>query len=119
MPYGKELIVDLHGCPNLSLDTDLQDFCEVLAELVNMETEDFHYWKSEETDERDPKVFGVSSIQFITTSNITIHALPLLNDGSVYLNLFSCKDFDTDVAVKFVKEWFNAKLCRHTIVERI
>lgn len=118
MLYGKELIMDLHGCPDLSLDTDLKIFCEELAGLTNMQIEDFHYWKSNETDEKDPKIFGVSAVQFILTSNITIHTLPLLNKGTVYINLFSCKLFDTNATVHFIKEWFDAKLCRHTIVER-
>jgi len=112
--YGKELILDLHGCENLDIDT--QDFCEELAELVGMKIEDFHRWESEPEDEKDPKTFGKSAVQFILTSNITIHILPML--GNVYINLFSCKDFDSDIAVKFCEKYFESEVSYKTIVER-
>lgn len=118
-PYGIELILDLHGCQKATMDVNMQLFCESLVDLVDMNAEDFHIWASELTDEPDPLLFGISVIQFITTSNITIHMLPLLQGGSVYLNLFSCKPFDTDIAAKFVKEWFGAKESRKQVVERI
>jgi S-adenosylmethionine/arginine decarboxylase-like enzyme len=101
------------------MDVDIQGFCEELAELVDMQIEDFHIWASSPEDEKDPKTFGQSAIQFILTSNITVHVLPLLQAGSVYVNLFSCKPFDADVAAKFIEHWFEAKECRSQVVERI
>ena len=113
--YGKELILDLHDCKNTDIDT--QDFCEELAELVNMQIEDFHRWESEPDEPKDPKIFGKSAIQFITTSNITIHILPLL--GNVYINLFSCKDFDPDIAVKFCETYFEGFTVSRYFIERL
>ena len=44
-----------------------------------------------------PHLNGVSAMQFIETSTIVCHPLPMLN--SVYVNIFSCKDFDVRSAV--------------------
>jgi S-adenosylmethionine/arginine decarboxylase-like enzyme len=50
-----------------------------------------------------PHLHGISAVQFIETSNIVCHALPLLK--AVYLNLFTCKEFDTDDALGFCKTY--------------
>jgi S-adenosylmethionine/arginine decarboxylase-like enzyme len=113
-PYGQELILDLHHCNNMDVDT--QAFCEELAELVNMQIEDFHRWESGPEDEKNPKTFGKSAIQFILTSNITIHILPLL--GNVYVNLFSCKEFDQDVAADFCEKYFNGVIAGRHFIDR-
>lgn len=113
--YGKELILDLHDCGNMDVDT--QDFCEELAELVNMQIEDFHAWESEPDEPKDPKTYGKSAIQFILTSNITIHTLPLL--GNVYINLFTCKDFDPDIAAKFCETYFEGFIVSRYFIDRL
>ncbi len=112
--YGQELILDLHECKNLDIDT--QDFCEELADLVNMQIEDFHRWESEPGEEMDPLTYGQSAIQFILTSNITIHILPLL--GNVYINLFTCKEFDKDIAVKFCEHYFEGIIVGNHFIDR-
>lgn len=113
--YGKELILDLHDCKNLDVDT--QAFCEELAELVDMQIEDFYAWESEPDAPKDPKTFGKSAVQFILTSNITIHILPLL--GKVFINLFSCNDFDPDIATKFCETYFEGYAAGKHFIERI
>jgi len=118
-PYGQELILDMHKCGNVSMDVNLQTFCEELAQLIDMQVEDFHIWASEPKDEKNPKLFGQSAIQFILTSNITIHTLPLFRGGSVYINLFSCKPFDVSIAKRFCETWFEAKEIRSQEVQRI
>lgn len=118
-PYGQELILDLHQCSNATMSVDIEGFCEELVELVDMQAEDFHIWVSDPGDEKNPKIFGISALQFILTSNITVHVLPLLQGGSVYLNLFSCKEFNSDIATKFVEHYFEATECRAQTLERI
>ena len=60
---------------------------------------------------------GTSAVQFILTSNIIIHTLDLL--GNVYINIFSCKDFDPENAIKFSKNWFRGEIVNSHIIERI
>ncbi len=49
---------------------------------------------------------GTSAVQFILMSLMVIHTLELLD--AVYLNIFSCKEFDPDEAIRFALEWFHA-----------
>ncbi len=117
--YGIELIIDMHNCSFMPNAEQLEQFCNELCDEVDMNAEDFHIWESNEDDERNPKLWGVSCVQFITTSNITIHTLPLLHGGSVYLNLFTCKAFDTGNAVRFIRDWFGAEDCSSQIINRV
>ena len=107
--YGKELILDLHNCDIDRFNRrDLTSFFVLLCERINMIPEDLHFWDYEDDpkDERltDPDhLVGTSAVQFIRTSNITIHTLDRL--ARVYLNIFSCKDFDEIEIINFSK-WF-------------
>lgn len=114
--YGKELILDMHDCTVFDKH-NIENYFKQLCELIDMEACDVHFWISEEDEEKDPKTFGTSAIQFILTSNITIHTLPLLK--KVFINIFSCKDFDTVIAMRFTMEFFNGTIVQAKVVDRI
>jgi S-adenosylmethionine/arginine decarboxylase-like enzyme len=110
-PYGLELILDLHGCsPETFTRTSITNYCEALCELIDMERCDLHFWDDLGVPERErqtePKTKGTSAVQFILTSTLVIHTLDLLR--SVYVNVFSCKDFDPDEAARFTANWFQS-----------
>ena len=121
-PYGFELILDLHGC-DVSTFTrqSLAEYFAALCEAIDMKRCDLHFWDDEgvplEEQQTAPHTKGISAVQFILTSSIVIHTLELLE--AAYVNIFSCKPFDRDVAEKLTKEWFGAKECRATFIERI
>ncbi len=108
--YGKELILDLHYCnPELFNEKDLTKFFIELCELIGMKREPLHFWAYEDPEEKakaPPHLKGTSAVQFISTSNITIHTLDDLKD--VYLNIFSCKEFDSSKTVIFCIRFFGA-----------
>jgi len=54
--------------------------------------------------EGDPKV-GYSLVQLISTSNITGHFMEISREA--YIDVFSCKYFDPNVAEDCVKEFFS------------
>ncbi len=120
MAYGWELIVDLHEC-DVSTFTEhsLWQFCKDLCELIGMEREDFYLWASDpsEYDKTPAHLYGVSAVQFITTSNIMVHALPKLR--AAYVNLFSCKEFDDQAALSFITGWFLGTVARSIVLERL
>lgn len=111
--YGRELILDLHGCDRKMMTPEnLEAFCVKLCDdVLKMTRADFHIWGDDPDDdftERDPKTIGATCIQFIETSNITVHTIwPQL---TVYLNIFSCRDFDANVVIGFCEWFFNADL---------
>ena len=121
-PYGFELIMDLHECDvGKFTRRSIEEYMKAVCAAIDMEREDLHFWDYEGVPEKDlPKeahLLGTSAVQFITTSNIVIHTLDLLK--AVYVNIFSCKEFDEKVAEQITKEWFGAKECEGRFIERI
>ncbi len=114
--YGLELIMDMSGCDLSDLNKEkLGRFFVELCDLIKMKRHgDPVFW--EDTSDI-PHLRGVSGFQFIETSNVVCHPLPML--GTVYLNIFSCKEFDTEVAAKFCKEYWGAASENHTVVPRV
>ncbi len=120
--YGKELIINLHECNPITFSRrKLERFFEKFCDLIDMERADLHFWDYEgEEDLYDAApahLKGTYAIQFIMTSNITIHTLDELK--KVYINIFSCKDFDSEKAISFCANYFNGKLEKSTILERV
>jgi len=118
-PYGIELIIDLRDCRNPRFTRlDIELFFMEICDLIDMNRELLIFWDDLETPEEEkqtePHLVGTSAIQFITTSNITIHTLDILK--SVYINIFSCKDFNSDVANKFCIKYFDSKDSNHTFL---
>ena len=110
--YGQELILDLHGCETSRFSREeIEKFFVEVCEVIEMERCDLHFWDDvgvpEDEQQVDPKTKGTSAVQFILTSTIVIHTLVLVK--AVYVNIFSCKDFDAKVAAQFAARWFDAK----------
>jgi S-adenosylmethionine/arginine decarboxylase-like enzyme len=70
----------------------------------------------EEEKQTSPHTKGTSAVQFILTSNITIHTLDELK--AVYLNIFSCKTFDSEIATQLCREWFNGTVVNKQFIAR-
>jgi S-adenosylmethionine/arginine decarboxylase-like enzyme len=120
-PYGQELILDLHDCDSsLFTRKHLTRFFIELCKLIDMNRADLHFWDdvgvANEDRQTDPKTKGTSAVQFILTSTIVVHTLDLLE--SVYVNVFSCKEFDAKATEKFVADWFKAKSWQSSSVTR-
>ena len=64
----------------------------------------------------DPKVGGFSFCQMIETSNITGHFVD--ETGDFYIDIFSCKEYDIDIAQKVIYEYFEPKEIKKTFIER-
>jgi len=120
--YGKELILDLHEC-NSKLFTrkKINIYFKTLCKLIDMEACKIAWWDDlytpEEEKQTEPHLVGTSAIQFIKTSNITIHTLDILK--RVYLNIFSCKDFETKIAEQYSVDYFKGKIVNSNVIERI
>lgn len=122
MDYGKELIIDLYDCnPNQFTRKSIRNYFKQLCKIIDMERGKLCWWDDlytpEEEKETEDHLVGTSAVQFIKTSNITIHTLDILQ--RVYLNIFSCKGFDEDVATNFSKEWFEGRVINKQVIRRI
>jgi S-adenosylmethionine/arginine decarboxylase-like enzyme len=121
-PYGFELIMDLHNCDVSKFNrASLDGYFEKLCKAIDMQKCERYFWDdvgvAEEEKQTSPHTKGTSAVQFLLTSSIVIHTLDLLE--AVYVNIFSCKEFDKKVAEKITKEWFGANGCRTQFIERI
>ena len=114
--YGLELVIDMKGC-NLD-DLSKEKLTRFMVELCDRIKMVRHgepiFW---EDYSGIPHLHGISAIQLIETSNIVCHPLPMLK--AVYLNIFSCKEFDPEDALKFCMEYWGATSENHTIITRV
>jgi len=122
MTYGKELILDLHNC-DLEMFTRekiTKYFIEV-CKVIGMERAELFFWDYEDNEkerrEAAEHLAGVSAVQFIQTSNITVHTLDKLK--KVFVNIFTCKDFDQEDAAKFTEWFFGGRIKNKHFIERV
>jgi S-adenosylmethionine/arginine decarboxylase-like enzyme len=120
--YGKELIIDLHNCDSDKFNRkSLKLYFKTICNLINMQRAKLVFWDDvgveEEYKQTFPHTIGSSAVQFILTSNITIHTLDIMK--RVYINIFSCKDFSEEVAEKYTQEFFNGSIIQSKIINRI
>ena len=120
--YGRELILDLCDCNSATFVRHrIYDYFVEICEEIDMERADLHFWDDvgvpEDEKQTEPHLKGTSAIQFIMTSNITIHTLDLL--GKVFINLFSCKDFDKDAVERISLKHFGGRIVKSTEIERV
>ena len=119
-PYGYELLLDLHHCVSSTFSRkSLRGFFKELCTQLGMKQEKLCWWDDLgvplEEQETEPHLKGTSAVQFIKTSNVTVHTLDLL--GNVYLNIFSCKNFDPEGVPALSELWFGGEVvARHWIV---
>jgi len=121
MAYGKELILDLYGCDIAKFNRkELKVYFRELCKIIDMQPCKLTFWDDKWTwlwrlllpwDKTIqvailPHTKGTSAVQFILTSNLTIHTLDKV--GECYINIFSCKDFDMNIALNFTLNWFGA-----------
>jgi S-adenosylmethionine/arginine decarboxylase-like enzyme len=113
--YGPELIIDLQEC-DISTFTEagirkyIKDLCAQIGMKRHGDTVFWHDYSD------TPHLKGISAMQFIETSSIVIHTLDFLH--TALINIFSCKDFDKENAIRFSKNFFGAKRLSYQVVER-
>ncbi|TVY10276.1 S-adenosylmethionine decarboxylase family protein [Paenibacillus cremeus] len=102
MCYGKHAMFHLERCNENLLSVDaVKDFITTLVGEIDMvafgECHCFRFGDGDET--------GLSGVQLIYTSSITIHTNDLHREG--YLDVFSCKDFSEDQVVESIQRCFS------------
>ena len=101
--WGVAAGIDIYECdPDLIRDADaIQNFVIELCDLIEMkrfgETNIVYFGEED-------RVAGYSMIQLIETSLISAHFANLTN--AVYLDVFSCKPYDPEVARQFSQSYF-------------
>lgn len=121
--YGKELILDIHNCFPKRFNRDtIELFFENVCRDIDMERCDLHFWDYEDCDPEEynsapDHLKGISAVQFISTSNITIHTLDILR--KVFINVFSCKFFDSQKVGILAERFFEGEIVNQLEITRI
>jgi len=102
-PWGQHLILDLGDCnAKICSKSAIAAFVKELVEAIDMiaygEPVIVHF------AEHSHEAAGYSLVQLIETSAITGHFSD--NNRDAYLDIFSCKSFANDIAIKVVEKHF-------------
>ena len=114
--YGVELVLDLHDCnpavirSKRKLQTYVNRLCKMLKMKKYKQTHLPYFGLKE------PHTKGYSMLQFIETSSITGHFSEEWNRA--YINIFSCKPYDTKRAREFTRKYFGAKFVENRVLHR-
>ena len=101
MYYGKHAIIDAKSCDVDILDIKIvSEFIKEIVRKIDMIAHgDLIIDRFGEGDD-----VGISAVQLITTSSITIHTNDQHRD--MYLDVFSCKWFDEKVILEMIEDYF-------------
>ena len=114
-PWGILSCIDLYGCDAKTIRSSekIRQFVVELCHLIDMkrfgETQVVNFGEEE-------RVAGYSMTQLIETSLISAHFANLTN--TIYLDVFSCKAYDSKKVADFAKKYFKAKDFNLHVVER-
>jgi len=112
--FGYHLMLDCSGCNDgIKSRANIQAFVEELIKRIDMTAHGEPI--IEYLLPGDPKE-GYSLLQLITTSNITGHFIQ--SNFTAYFDVFSCKEFDINIVIDTVKEYFGAKTIRINYLTR-
>jgi S-adenosylmethionine/arginine decarboxylase-like enzyme len=103
--WGKHLVLDAGGCSPKMIGCPIviKNFTTDLVKRIDM------------VAYGDPQIVmfgtgnkkGYTLIQLIETSNIAAHFVE--ENNTMYLDVFSCKDFDPAIVKELVREYFDAQ----------
>ncbi|MBN2483427.1 MAG: S-adenosylmethionine decarboxylase [Candidatus Omnitrophica bacterium] len=106
-PFGYELVLNLFECDKsiITSKKQLQKYVDLLCKKIKMKK----YGKTllPYFGEKNPVTAGYSLVQLIETSSITGHFSDLWR--SAYINIFSCKKYNKELAKEFTRKFFKAK----------
>lgn len=113
-PWGKSVAINLFDCQQEFL-MDPDKITQYIGDIIKhikmvahgpCHIERFGYGTLE----------GYSALQFIETSSITLHADEV--SKRCFIDIFSCKDFDTEDAARFSQKFFGAQTMNQTTIWR-
>lgn len=114
--WGYQLVLDCADSDRLSISNveHVRDFVKTL--LVRIDMLPIGPTHIEYTAAEFPDKAGLTAIQIIVTSTIVAHFID--STGDLYLDVFSCKQFNIETVVDTVNEYFKPKKIRTNFLTR-
>jgi S-adenosylmethionine/arginine decarboxylase-like enzyme len=112
--WGFHLMLDCSGCNQYSIrDPEvIYNFAKQLVKDIDMVA----YGEPQIVNFGSGDKAGYTLVQLIETSNICAHFVN--EDNAIYLDVFSCKEFDDAVVMKLVRQYFDAINIRPSFLVR-
>lgn len=113
--WGVHTIVDLFKCDPVKIRSKeaLEFYLKEIVHKIEMKAFGqpivVHFGSSD-------KVAGYTILQLIETSLISGHFVEA--DDSAHIDIFSCKEYDSESAAVFTADFFNAESFDYEILER-
>lgn len=113
-PWGFHLCLNIAQCrpDTIRCATNIQKFSKTLVKEIDMVA----FGQPQIVMFGTGNKKGFTLLQLIETSNICAHFCE--EDNSAFLDVFSCKPYDIEVATKVVKDYFEPKLIETNYFER-
>lgn len=102
--WGYHLTLDCSNCDRDKIKDEqhVKDFIKEL--MVRIDMKPIGDTRVEYTAAEFPDKAGLTAVQIIVTSTIVAHFID--STGDLYLDVFSCKQFDIETVVNTVDEYF-------------
>ncbi len=118
--WGKHLILNGCCCDRNKIN-DKDNIIKFIKELCNItdmkRIGDVIFYEVEKSPENDrDDLTGLTAFQMIKTSNITIHFCA--PSASLYLDFFSCKDYNHEEVKFLIKDYFNPHVMEYNVILR-
>lgn len=112
--WGKHLILDAAGCSPkmIGCPAVIGSFARTLVKRIDM----VPFGNPQVVMFGSGNKKGYTLVQLIETSNICAHFVE--ENNSMYLDVFSCKDFDPEVVKETVYDFFDANTFKTTVMLR-
>ena len=114
--FGLHLILDLEKCDRGKLIDNkfIYGFLNKIVSLCSMKPLIPPYI----VEYKDPwaSTPGLTGFVVIAESHVSIHTFP--DNNYVFLDIFSCKTFESESIIEFIKKELNAKKATLNIIER-
>lgn len=113
--WGRLTVVDLRRC-NPDIIKNKFKIVEIVIELCDLIGMKRYKGCNVVNFGDDEKVAGYSFTQLIQTSLISGHLANATNNA--YIDIFSCKDYDSEKSANFLQDSFEAVQMNYTTVDR-
>ncbi len=112
-PWGKSVSINLFDCDiSLFYPDPIKKFINEVIKVVDMKAHGPCYVDCFGIGE----LKGYSAMQFIETSSITVHTDE--PGKRCFIDIFSCKDFDSKLAAEISNKYFQAKRIKYITLTR-
>jgi S-adenosylmethionine decarboxylase len=116
VPWGYHALFDCQSCPieRITSEENIREFIKDIVSAIDMKSYGEPMIAHFATHDADAA--GYSFCQMIETSNITGHFSD--KTGDCYIDIFSCKEYDTDVAIGTIENFFRPEEVKMRYFER-